>query len=256
MRKLLFLVFAVVTILGIGHALAATQTEVGVEKADSHVSDTTVVETIIDEYMEGEDSVVVVELKPTSIVRLTEEDYIEVAEELGIEVPAIKAVVEIEAGKSHEGFSAPGVPLVNFDMSMYKQFARKRGINLNSYRKSHPDVFQGGKGQASENRQLKSAMSIDFATAVEGTFWGMFQIGGFNWKKCGVSSIEEFVQLMSRSERDQLELFAQFIKSTGLLKHLQDKNWSAFARGYNGPSYASRGYHTRMANAYKRYKSK
>jgi hypothetical protein len=61
---------------------------------------------------------------------------------------------------------------------------------------------------------------------------------------------------MSRSERDQLELFAEFIRSTGLLKHLSNKNWAAFARGYNGPSYASRRYHTRLAQAYAKYSKK
>jgi conserved hypothetical protein len=81
----------------------------------------------------------------------------------------------------------------------------------------------------------------------------MFQIGGFNWRKCGASSINDFVERMSRSERDQLELFAQFLKTTKLDKQLKAKNWAAFARGYNGPSYARRGYHTRMARAYAKY---
>ncbi len=44
------------------------------------------------------------------------------------------------------------------------------------------------------------------------------------------------------------------MNNTGLLKHLRSKNWAAFARLYNGPAYASRGYHTRMATAYKKYK--
>ena len=97
-------------------------------------------------------------------------------------------------------------------------------------------------------------MSINPHAAIEGTFWGMFQIGGFNWKKCGAASPEEFVRLMSRSERDQLELFAEFIVNSGLLSSLKAKNWRKFAAGYNGPSYASRGYHTRLAKAYAAHK--
>ena len=58
---------------------------------------------------------------------------------------------------------------------------------------------------------------------------------------------------MKRSEYDQLRLFANYIRNTGLVKYLQAKNWAAFAKIYNGPSYASRAYHTRMAAAYKRY---
>lgn len=190
------------------------------------------------------------------IIRLTEDDYQEIAKTLGIEVATIKAVVEIEAGRTHEGFSAPGKPIVNFDMSMFQRHARKNGVNLAKYRRSHPHVFVGRSrgNQAQVFKRLEAARSIDNRTAIEGTFWGMFQIGGFNWRKCGCASIEEFVERMSRSERDQLELFANFISSTGLLQHLKTKNWAAFARGYNGASYASRGYHTRLASAYARHR--
>ena len=87
-----------------------------------------------------------------------------------------------------------------------------------------------------------------------GTFWGMFQIGGFNYKLCGCDSVDEMVRLMSYSELEQLELFATFITNTGMLPDLKAKNWAAFARKYNGASYARRGYHTKMANAYARFK--
>ena len=87
-----------------------------------------------------------------------------------------------------------------------------------------------------------------------GTFWGMFQIGGFNYKLCGCESVDEMVRLMSYSELQQLELFATFITNTGMLADLKNKNWSCFARKYNGASYARRGYHTKMAKAYAKLK--
>lgn len=209
-----------------------------------------------------DDMLVVVEddaVTDGGILRLTEDDYKEVAEMLGVEPAAVKAVVEIEAGPSHQGFSEPGMPLINFDFSMFNQFARRNGVNLSKYRKSHPLVFSApsarkyGSRQQAQHARLKAARTIDERTAIEGTFWGMFQIGGFNWRKCGATDINDFVERMSRSERDQLELFAQFLKSTQLDKQLKAKNWAAFARGYNGPSYARRGYHTRMARAYAKY---
>lgn len=199
--------------------------------------------------------------EPTEIIRLTDDDYREVAEMLGVETAAIKAVVDIEAGREHQGFYAPGLPIINFDLTMFRQHARRAGINLSRYSRSHAVVFAApnarryGSTQAAQQERLRMARTIDEKTAVQGTFWGMFQIGGFNWKLCGCSSLEEFVTRMSRSERDQLELFANFIKSIGIDKALVNKNWAAFARRYNGPSYASRGYHTRMAAAYKRHKS-
>ena len=61
---------------------------------------------------------------------------------------------------------------------------------------------------------------------------------------------------MSRSERDQLELFGEFITRSGLLPSLKAKNWSAFARGYTGPGYAARGYHRRLASSYAKHRRK
>lgn len=193
--------------------------------------------------------------------RLTEEDYEEVARELGIDVPTIKAVTEIEAGKSHEGFWAEGKPLINFDLAMFRRMAARNKVNVGRYYKSHPVVFarpnavRYGSQLAAQQARLDAALDIHRLSAIQGTFWGMFQIGGFNWKKCGAQSAEDFVERMTRSERDQLELFANFVRNTGLLKHLESRNWSAFAAGYNGPGYARRGYHTRLASAYARYKA-
>ena len=56
---------------------------------------------------------------------LSEADYRRVAEELGVEVAAIKAVVLIEAGAALEGFLAPGVPVINFDPTMHRKMKSK-----------------------------------------------------------------------------------------------------------------------------------
>lgn len=201
-------------------------------------------------------------LAANGIQRLTESDYARVAEKLGVETAVIKAVVEIEAGKTHQGFHAPGKPIINFDISMFRKFAGKRGINLARYARTHAVVFSRpnaaryGSTQAAQHERLRVARSIDETVAIQGCFWGMFQIGGFNWRKCGCSSIQEFEKRMSESEASQLELFADFVVNSGMLPALQAKNWSAFASKYNGSSYARRGYHTRLAAAYARYKSR
>lgn len=211
----------------------------------------------------GLDTVRMSFLRPAAAERhgpLTEDDYREVAEELGIEVAAMKAVVEIEAGREHRGFWSEGKPLINFDLSVYRRMAARHNVNLSKYTSTHPLIFSKpdtkrfGSQQAAVQARLDQAIDVDSVSAIEGTFWGMFQIGGFNWRQCGTDSPQEFLKLMSRSERDQLELFGEFITRTGLLPALKAKNWSAFARGYNGPSYAARGYHTRLARAYNKYK--
>jgi len=193
-------------------------------------------------------------------LRLSDEDINAVAKELDVDPAAIHAVVDIEAGHAHSGFNADSTVVINFDLSMFRNMAKRNKVNLSKYGKRYPEVFarpntrKYGNHQRAQHARLRQAMEIDSLTAIQGTFWGMFQIGGFNWKKCGTKSSAEFVERMSRSERDQLELFANFLRSTGLDKPLRAHDWRAFAKGYNGPSYARRGYHTRLARAYAKYK--
>lgn len=185
--------------------------------------------------------------------RLSDADFKIVADELGVEVAAIKAVVEIEAGKAMKGFYAPGVPVVNFDQSMYNAYAHKAP---NKAGVKGEKVPAGLTGYAlKEWTQLINARKKNGDGAYMGTFWGMFQIGGFNYKLCGCKDVNEFVMLMSESEFSQLELFAKFITNTGMLPDLKAKNWAGFARKFNGASYARRGYHTKMAASYRKFKN-
>lgn len=191
---------------------------------------------------------------------LTDEDYRQVAAELDVDIAAIKAVVDIEAGASHRGFSAPGKPIINFDMSIYRQMAKRHGVSLATVRKRAPEVFRTGKDaktQAGRYRRLEAACRVHRASALESCFWGMFQIGGFNWRKCGCTDVEEFVTLMSRSERDQLEIFARFISANpAMVEAIRKHQWLKFALAYNGPRARSRGYDRRMAAAYKKHGGK
>ena len=184
-------------------------------------------------------------------LHLTESDFKLVAEELDVEVAAIKAVVEIEAGKAMKGFWAPGIPVINFDRTMYLKYRSKAQNSSGAQGEKVPDGLTGYA--LKEWTELINARKNNAQGANLGTFWGMFQIGGFNYKLCGCSSVDEFVKRMAYSELEQLQLFAVFITNTGMVESLRKKNWSTFARKYNGPSYAKRGYHTKMAKAYAKY---
>lgn len=152
---------------------------------------------------------------------LTEQDFNVVAKELGVEVAAIKAVVEIEAGKAMRGFWAPGVPVINFDRSMYNIYGKKA---VDKSGDKNQKVPEGLTGYAlKEWTQLINARKTNAQGADMGTFWGMFQIGGFNYKICGCSSIGEFVDRMSYSELEQLQLFAVLITNTGMVEYLKKK---------------------------------
>lgn len=89
--------------------VSGQQTETGSEKEPRQVR--------VDSVPEVDES--------TRYSKLSDEDFRIVAEELGVEVAAIKAVVSIEAGANMKGFWAPGVPVINFDRTMYNRFRSK-----------------------------------------------------------------------------------------------------------------------------------
>lgn len=184
---------------------------------------------------------------------LTDADFQIVADELGIEPAVIKAVVAVEAGPQMKGFFAPGIPVINFDPSMFAIYKNKAHNKVGNKSATVPAGLTGYA--LKEWTQLTNARKINAQGADMGTFWGMFQIGGFNYKICGCESVEEYVRKISDSEFEQLEIFAVFIKNTGMLEYLKKKDWAGFSRRYNGSGYAKRGYHTKMANAYKKFKN-
>lgn len=223
-----------------------------VDKVDSVENDSTLIKEMTEMV-----SLVVSEM-PESDAKvkyktLTDKDFEIVAKELGVEVAAIKAVVKIEAGPKLEGFWAPGVPVVNYVQSLFNKYNGKtKGRKLKDAK-----VPSGLTGYAlKEWTSLTNARKINATAADMGCYWGMFQIGGFNYKLCGCESVEEMVSKVCESEFSQLEMFAVFIRNAGMLEALKKKDWAAFARKYNGPSYAKRGYHTRMAKEYANFKSK
>ena len=183
---------------------------------------------------------------------LTDDDFRIVADELGVEVAAIKAVVRIEAGPKLEGFWAPGVPVANYVQSLFNKYNGKtKGRKIKDAK-----VPTGLSGYAlKEWTSLTNARKTNADAADMGTYWGMFQIGGFNYKLCGCQTVEEMVNKVCESEFSQLEMFAVFIRNSGMLEALRKKDWASFARKYNGPSYAKRGYHTRMAKEYAAFKN-
>ena len=73
----------------------------------------------------------------------------------------------------------------------------------------------------------------------------MFQVMGFNYVMCGYGCVNEMVKDMCTGEDKQLEAFARFIKLAGLRPNLERKDWTGFAKRYNGSGYAQNQYDRR-----------
>lgn len=180
---------------------------------------------------------------------LTHSDYLRAAHVLGVEVAAIKAVAEIEAPRG--GFLVSGEPTILYERHIFSRLTNRR------YDNQYPTIsnrIPGGYiGGIAEHLRLQRAVELDRDAALQSTSWGKFQIMGFNYAACGCKTLQEFINLVFRSEQAQLGLFVNFLRSQGLVKYLKAKDFTGFARRYNGPAYAKNKYDTRLRAAYRRY---
>lgn len=208
-----------------------------------------------------------------SIEKLKEEDFIRVAEKLGVEAAAVKAVQEVETG-GRGGFLEDGRPRILFEGHVFwKQLTcLPFAVNPEQYRPGNEDILYPKwernhyKGGTKEYERLEKAlalakkigktpeeMSAVCRAAYRSASYGMFQIMGTNAEVCGYKNIDEFVEAMNRSEGDHLDAFAGFILKNNLAVALRAKDWAKFARGYNGKGYAANQYDVKMQKAYEKY---
>ena len=191
--------------------------------------------------------------------RLIDEDFTQVAELLGCEPAALKAVQQVETG-GRGGFFSPGRPAILFEGHTFWTQVKKRGSNPEDYVKGNENIlypkWEKGhyKGGIGEYDRLEQARKINREAADASASWGMFQIMGFNYAACGEESIESFVRSMCESEFKQLLLTANFIKKNSqMLQALQARDWAVFAKCYNGPAYAQNRYDVKLEAAYQKY---
>ena len=191
--------------------------------------------------------------------RLIDEDFTQVAELLGCEPAALKAVQQVETG-GRGGFFSPGRPAILFEGHIFWTQLKKRGSNPEDYVKGNENIlypkWEKGhyKGGIGEYDRLEQARKINREAADASSSWGMFQIMGFNYAACGEESIESFVRSMCESEFKQLLLTANFIKKNSqMLQALQARDWAVFAKCYNGPAYAQNRYDVKLEAAYQKY---
>lgn len=179
---------------------------------------------------------------------LIEADFARAAAALGCDVPSIKAVCQVEAPKG--GFLPDGQVTILFERHIFHRLTNGRfGISDIS------NPQGGGYGAAGQHQhdKLARAVKLDRDAALKSCSWGKFQIMGFNHAAAGHPTLQGFINAMHESEGAQLDAFVAFIRNDPRMhKALRERNWSEFARRYNGPAYAEHGYHTRLAAAYER----
>jgi len=177
---------------------------------------------------------------------LTEAGLDRVCNALDVEAPALWAVVTVETRGF--GFLREKKPLILFERHI---FHRRTNARFAAIAPHLSDPIPGGYlGGAAEYGRLDAAIALDRRAALESASWGIGQVMGFNHQVAGFGSAEEMVAAMLDDETKQLLAMANFIRGNGLGGALRRHDWTAFARGYNGPDFAKNDYDTRLKAAH------
>jgi hypothetical protein len=149
------------------------------------------------------------------------------------------------------GYTKDRQPRILFERHKFSEATNGR------YDAGYPDISNpvaGGYGSLdSQYGRLERAIALDRTAALNSASWGIGQIMGYNAPSAGFSATEDMVNAMMQSETNQLLAMANFLQSNSLAAPLRRRDWAAFARGYNGPSYAKNQYDVRLNAAFQKY---
>ena len=169
------------------------------------------------------------------------------AQENGIDVKLLQAILQVEAGDN--GFGLDAVLKIRFEVHLLlddypglnRWFKTEAPVYLNHYYKfpSYSTLWREvhtGNQWDEYSGLLIAAFQIQ-NKAFEYASFGKFQICGFHFAKLGFASALEMFTHMSQGDDNDTSVGLRFIKSDwNLLSALQQRDIDRFIRGYNGVS--------------------
>jgi hypothetical protein len=166
---------------------------------------------------------------------------------LGVEPAALWACLRVET--SGCGFLVDRRPAILFERHI---FHKETG---GAFDQAAPDVSNGtpggyGPGGANQFTRLAAAIALNRRSALRSASWGIGQVMGFHAEGLGYGDVEAMVTAMVKSEDEQLRAMASFIQTSGLNRAMQRKDWTSFARGYNGADFARNHYDEKLASEF------
>ncbi|WHZ12855.1 MAG: hypothetical protein OJF60_003296 [Burkholderiaceae bacterium] len=173
------------------------------------------------------------------------------------DMPSLWAVLTVESRGF--GFLPDRRPKLLFERHI---FFRETG---GRYASEAPDICAktggGYQGGAAEYDRLARALALcrrdglGDEPALRSASWGLGQVMGFNASASGFRSASDMVAQMSNAESAQLAAMTGFLRSQGLDQKLRSRDWTGFARRYNGPSYWQNAYDVKLKSAFEKFAS-
>ena len=207
-------------------------------------------------------------LKNTQAPEITERDYQEAADSIGLSKTMVKAVFHVESGAS--GYNDDGSLKSLLERHWVYRLANRAGAEaFDRIRASagdrncnkSPGGYQGGVAEYYRAATVcASGHPEAVRIALESMSFGRPQIMGFNYEKAGYNSAQAMVEAMHGDEENHLKAFLAFIKAEGLVPYLVEadellqqgkkpgKALAHFAEVYNGKKHKQ--YDLKIARAW------
>jgi hypothetical protein len=172
----------------------------------------------------------------------------------------IWTVIEVETAGVTQGFGfrQDRRPQILFERHKFREFTGGR------FDQEAPDISgpAGGYGTLIlQYERLEKAISLcerdglDIEHALRAASWGLGQVMGFNHSDAGFASATEMAEAMKIGEDEQIAAMAGFLSVNKLADVLKKKNWTAFAKRYNGRNYWKNKYDVKLAEQFQRFAS-
>jgi hypothetical protein len=174
-----------------------------------------------------------------------------------VDLPVLWAVLLVESRGF--GFLPDRRPKILFERHVFHKETGGR------FAQAAPDLCDprggGYQGGAAEFDRLTRALNLCRTAglgeepALRSASWGMGQVMGFNCTHCRFDTATDMVGAMAEGEDAQLLAMACFITHNRLDARLRARDWTGFARGYNGPGFWKNQYDLKLAEAHARFSS-
>ena len=174
-----------------------------------------------------------------------------------LDAAALFDLVEVESGgrffTKMDGRAEPPIRFEGHYFDRRLQGASREAAQAAGLASPVAGAVANPRTQAARWALLTRAAAIDRKAAYESTSWGVGQVMGAHWAWLGFADVEALVAEARSGIEGQLRLMLRYVDKAGLAPALRNRDWTAFARGYNGPGYRRNAYDRKLAAAYRRH---
>lgn len=172
---------------------------------------------------------------------------------INIDIATAVAVLAVES--AGHGYGAEGNVIIRFENHLFHRFWGKENERVYNrhfkysktkswdghlFRKDKKDDWKAFHGnQKNEWEVFEFARKLDNKAALKSASYGAPQILGTNFKKIGYINTEDMLFYFNKDIKYQLLALFDFF-NPAMIKHLQQKEFTEFARYYNGRGQATR----------------